>query len=301
MTAISINRVARSSPRDLGHSWSVERGALTGLFLATPLIVLVAVMLVYPLVKLVAIAFGGAGGVANISAFFASSAHTRTIVLTFIDSAVVTFVCVTVGAVLAWSLHTASSRTVKAVLWAAIIVPFLMGSVIKLYALVVMLESHGVVNRALMGLGITDAPIRMLYNQFAVVLGLTYHMLPFAVLPLLAGFQSISPDLVKAAESLGASRVRALFNTVVPLSVPSMLATGTIVYIICLGFYLTPEVLGGPTTPFTAALIAQDVFQFYDLASASVSALVLLVGSLVVILLAYAIVGRERLARAVAA
>lgn len=148
-------------------------------------------MLVYPLVKLVAIAFGGAGGVANISAFFASSAHTRTIVLTFIDSAVVTFVCVTVGAVLAWSLHTASSRTVKAVLWAAIIVPFLMGSVIKLYALVVMLESHGVVNRALMGLGITDAPIRMLYNQFAVVLGLTYHMLPFAVLPLLAGFQSI--------------------------------------------------------------------------------------------------------------
>ncbi len=299
MTAISINQVARYGPRDLGHAWSVERGALTGLFLATPLIVLVMVMLVYPLAKLVAIAFGGAGGITNISAFFASSAHTRTITLTFVDSAVVTFVCVTVGAVLAWSLHTANSRSVKAVLWAAIIVPFLMGSVIKLYALVVMLESRGVVNRGLMGLGITDAPIRMLYNQFAVVLGLTYHMLPFAVLPLLAGFQSISPDLVKAAESLGASRIRALFNTVVPLSIPSMLATGTIVYIICLGFYLTPEVLGGPTTPFTAALIAQDVFQFYDLASASVSALVLLVGSLVVVLLAYAIVGRERLARAV--
>lgn len=301
MTAISPTGIARPAPRDLGRSWSVERGALTGLFLATPLIVLVAVMLVYPLGKLVAIALGGEGGVANIARFFSSSAHTRTITLTFVDSAVVTFVCVTVGAVIAWSLHTARSRAVKGVLWAAIIVPFLMGSVIKLYALVVMLESRGVVNRVLMGLGITDAPVRMLYNQFAVVLGLTYHMLPFAVLPLLAGFQSISPDLVKAAESLGASRIRALFSTVVPLSVPSMLATGTIVYIICLGFYLTPEVLGGPTTPFTAALIAQDVFQFYDLTSASVSALVLLVGSLVAVLLAYAIVGRERLARAVAA
>ncbi len=298
MTATTPTDAAR---RDLGYSWSAERGALTGLLLATPLIVLIAVMLLYPLGKLIAIAFGEPDGLGNIADFFSSSAHTRTIRLTFIDSAIVTVICVTVGAVLAWSLHTANSRLVKGLLWAAIIVPFLMGSVIKLYALVVMLESHGVVNRGLQAAGLTERPIRMLYNQFAVVLGLTYHMLPFAVLPLLAGFQSISPDLVKAAESLGASRIRALFSTVVPLSIPSMLATGTIVYIICLGFYLTPEVLGGPTTPFTAALIAQDVFQFYDLPSASVSALVLLVGSLAVILLAYAIVGRERLARAVAA
>ncbi|MBN9243234.1 MAG: ABC transporter permease [Mesorhizobium sp.] len=302
MTAsVTMPVPASRAPRDLSQSWSAERGPLIGLALAAPLIVLVVVMLLYPLGKLISIAFDDGDGFGSITAFFSSAAHIRTMRLTFVDSAIVTLVCVTVGSVVAWALHTTASRLTKAVLWASIILPFLMGSVIKLYALVVLLERHGVINRALMGIGITDSPTRLLYNQFAVVLGLTYHMLPFAVLPLLAGFQTISPDLVKAAESLGASRAYALFSTVLPLSLPSMLATGTIVYIICLGFYLTPEVLGGPTTPFSSSLIAQDVFQFYDLKSASVSALVLLVGSLVVVLLAYALVGRERLARAVAA
>ena len=301
MTALSSMAAARTALRGgRARVWSADRGVLAGVLLAAPMIVLLAVMLVYPLGKLVSIAFGEPDGLGNVGDFFSSKANTRVIRITFVDSAIVTVICVIVGAVLAWSLRTTKSRVTKSLLWAAMILPFLMGTVIKLYALTVLLESHGVINRALQNLGITDKPLDLLYNQFAVVFGMTYQMLPFAVLPLLAGFQTINPELVQAAESLGASRMRALISTVVPLSIPSLLASGTVVYIISVGFFLTPVLLGGATAPFTSSLIAQDVFEFYDVTSAAVSALILLIGSLLVVSVSYALVGRERLSRAVA-
>jgi ABC-type spermidine/putrescine transport system permease subunit I len=301
MTALGSMAAARTRLRGgRARVWSADRGILAGVVLAAPMVVLLAVMLIYPLGKLVSIALGGPDGLGNVGDFFSSKANTRVIRITFVDSAIVTVICVTVGAVLAWSLRTTKSRVTKSLLWAAMILPFLMGTVIKLYALTVLLESHGVINRALQNLGITDHPLDLLYNQFAVVFGMTYQMLPFAVLPLLAGFQTINPDLVQAAESLGASRMRALVSTVVPLSIPSLLASGTVVYIISVGFFLTPVLLGGATAPFTSSLIAQDVFEFYDVTSAAVSALILLIGSLLVVSVCYALVGRERLARAVA-
>jgi ABC-type spermidine/putrescine transport system permease subunit I len=301
MTALGSMAAARTALRGgRARVWSADRGVLAGVLLAAPMILLIAVMLIYPLGRLVSIAFGEPDGLGNIGDFFASKANTRVIRITFVDSAIVTVICVVVGSVLAWSLRTTTSRVTKSLLWAAMILPFLMGTVIKLYALTVLLESHGVINRALQHLGITNGPVDLLYNQFAVVFGMTYQMLPFAVLPLLAGFQTINPDLVQAAESLGASRMRALVSTVVPLSIPSLLASGTVVYIISVGFFLTPVLLGGATAPFTSSLIAQDVFEFYDVTSAAVSALILLIGSLLVVSVSYALVGRERLARAVA-
>lgn len=302
MALRSSTAVARLGPRDRrARAWSADRDSFTGFLLSGPVIVLVGLMLVYPLVRLVTIAVGEPDGLGNVSGWFSSSAHLRVLRITFVDSAIVTAICLVLGAVLAWSLRTTRRPFVRGILWAALILPFLMGSVVKLYALTVMLEGPGVINRALTGIGLIDEPLELLYNQIAVVIGLTYQMLPFAVLPLLAGFHTIDPELVKAAESLGASRMRALVSTVVPLSVPSLFATGTIVYIICLGFFLTPEVLGGATAPFIAALISQDVFLFYDVTSAAVSSLVLLVGSLLVIVAAYLLIGRERLGRAVAA
>lgn len=301
-TAASTPAAAPPAQRRLrrgAREWSADRGVLAGLLLAAPMLILLAALLIYPLYKLGAMALGAPHGLGNVKAFFQESANTRVLRITFVDSAIVTVLCVLIGSVVAWSLRTTTSRVAKALLWSAMIVPFLMGSVLKLYAFTVMLQTNGVVNKGLQAIGIIDQPLNLLYNQFAVVVGLTYQMLPFAVLPLLAGFQSIEPDLVRAAESLGAGRMRALASTVVPLAIPSLLATATVVYVITLGFFLVPAVLGGPSTPFTSALVYQDVFQFYDTTTAAVSSLVLLAGSLLVIGVSYLIVGRERLSRAV--
>jgi len=293
MASISIARIR--APR----AWSAERGVRTGLLLALPAVALIAAFLIVPLVKLVSIALGDPHGFGNLHDFFANSANTRVIRTTFVDSAIVGVISVLVGSVVAWCLRTTRSPVMKGLLWSAILLPFLMGTVTKLYSLTVLLETHGLVNKVLTGIGLRSAPLDLLYNQFAVVFGMTYQMLPYAVLPLLAGFASIDTNLVQAAEGLGASRLRALANTVVPLSAPSLVASFTVVYIISVGFFLTPVLLGGATAPFTSSLIAQDIFEFYNVTSAAVSALVLLAGSLLVIGVTYLLVGRERLARAV--
>jgi ABC-type spermidine/putrescine transport system permease subunit I len=143
-------------------------------------------------------------------------------------------------------------------------------------------------------------PLDLLYTQTAVIIGMVYQLLPYAVLPLYVSFASIDLDLIQAAEGLGASRVRAIASIVTPLATPGILATATIVYVISLGFYLTPVILGGATSPFTATLISQNIFDFFDLAGASVSAILLLLGALIAVTLGYLLVGRERLRRALA-
>jgi ABC-type spermidine/putrescine transport system permease subunit I len=284
----------------IGKTWTAELGVGTGLLLASPLILLLIVMLAFPLIRLATIALGKPDGLGNIQKYFESGVHVRVMLTTFVDSAIVAIICVVLGGVLAWSLRTSTSKFMLGLLWSSMLLPFLMGTVTKLYAMTVMLQSHGIVNSTLTSLKVIQNPLDLLYNQIAVVIGMTYQMLPFAVLPLLAGFYTINTDLVKAAESLGASRLRAIAGTVLPLSIPSLFASFTIVYIISVGFFLTPVILGGATAPFTASIIAQDVFTFYDLTSAAISALVLLAGSLVVIAIAYLLVGRDRLTKAVA-
>jgi ABC-type spermidine/putrescine transport system permease subunit I len=294
LTAIQVPR--RSRPR----AWTAERSATTGMLLAAPLILFIAVLLVYPLVRLVTIATGPPDGVGNVAEFFEGRANLRVLRITFVDSAIVTVISVTIGAVIAWSMHTTRRTSTRWLLWAAMILPFLMGAVNKLYALGVMLQTRGIVNSVLVDLGTASEPLEMLYTQFAVVFGMTYQMLPFAVLPLYASFRTINPELVLAAESLGASRLRALASTVVPLALPSVLASATIVFMISVGFVLTPVLLGGATAPFMASFISSALFDFYNLATASVTSLVLLVATLLVVLVAFVLLGRERLARAVA-
>ncbi|HET8755116.1 MAG TPA: ABC transporter permease [Solirubrobacteraceae bacterium] len=294
---MGAGQVLRRSRR---RTWTAERSATTGALLAAPLIGFIAVLLLYPLFRLVSISTGEPDGLGNVSGFFEGSANLRVLRITLVDSLIVTVLSVAVGAVIAWSMRTTRSTAFRLLLWAAMILPFLMGSVNKLYALGVILQTEGIVNTVLMEVGITDHPVEMLYTQFAVVLGMVYQMLPFAVLPLYASFRTISPELVLAAESLGASRLRALANTVVPLALPSVLASATIVFMISVGFVLTPVLLGGATAPFMASFINSALFDFYNLARAAVTSLVLLICALVVVVVAFVFLGRDRLSKAVA-
>lgn len=286
--------------RQRRRTWTGERSAAAGLLLSTPLMLFIAVLLVYPLVRLVSISTGPPDGLSNVSGFFESRANLRVLRITLVDSAIVTVISVAVGAVIAWSMHTTRRSSTRILLWAAMILPFLMGAVNKLFALGVILQTQGIVNTVLLEVGIVGRPVEMLYTQFAVVLGMVYQMLPFAVLPLYASFRTISPELVLAAESLGASRLRALANTVVPLALPSVLASATIVFMISVGFVLTPVLLGGATAPFMASFINSALFDFFNLARAAVTSLVLLICALVVVVVAFVFLGRERLSRAVA-
>ncbi len=275
--------------------WRSEMSGFTGLALAFPLIAMVGLFLIFPIIKLVQLAMGPPRGAGNFLSFFDLTVNLDVLRVTFVDSAIVAVISVALGGVIAWVMSSTTRPFVRVTLIAAIFIPFWMGSVVKLYAFTVLLERLGVVNRLLLDLHLINAPLDLIYNQPAVIVGMVYQLLPYSVLPLFVVFRSIDTDLLKAAEGLGASRARAVRSIVLPLGLPGILASLTIVYVVGLGFFLTPVLLGGATSPFSASFMYDDIFQYFDFTSAAVSAVVLLVGALLVLVIASRFVGREQL------
>jgi putative spermidine/putrescine transport system permease protein len=271
----------------------------TGFLLALPILVLSGLLIAYPLYTLADAALSP-GGLHNISNYFGSPLNTTVLKTTFRDSAIATVITIALGGFLAWRLRTATSRIVRLACLSAIFVPFWMGSLMKIFSLSLILERTGIVNRVLEWSGVTSSPFHLLYTESAVVVGLIYQLLPFAALPLYVTFLGIDLTLIRAAESLGASRRRAIWNILVPLSLPGILASMTVVFILAIGFYLTPILLGGGTSPFTASLIASYIYSIYDPQDAALSALALLAGGALVLIAGYIIVGPERLRKAIA-
>jgi ABC-type spermidine/putrescine transport system permease subunit I len=262
------------------------------------------VLVVYPLARLFIGSLGtssmlGSHGLGNYVRLVRTPADLHAFADTFADSAIVTVLALAMGAVIAWYLRTQRSRLLQALLWLAVLVPFWMGIVVKNYIFAVLLDRLGPVSTVLHSLGLVSAPVDLLYTQAAVVIGMLYSMLPYAVLPLFAAFSVIDLDLVKAAEGLGASRARALATVVAPLALPSALATTLIVFVISIGFYVTPILLGGESLPFVANTIQYDMFTAFDYPGAATASVLLLVAALIVVVVAQFLVGRERLERAI--
>jgi putative spermidine/putrescine transport system permease protein len=289
-------RLRRGRDAEERHA-SLSRRA--GLLLALPILLLSGLLLAFPIETLGDAAFSP-GGLHNIVSYWRSPLNTTVLKTTFRDSAIDTVITIALGGFLAWRLRATSSRLVRLACLAAIFVPFWMSSVIKIYALSLILGRTGVINRALTSTHIVSSPIHMLYTEYAVIVGLVYQLLPFAALPLYVSFLAIDLNLIRAAEGLGASRRRAIWTVVLPLSLPGIMASFTVVFILAIGFYLTPVLLGGGTSPFTASLIASSLYTVYDPQDAALSSLALLSGGALVLLIGYVVVGRERLRRAIA-
>ena len=125
----------------------------------------------------------------------------------------------------------------------------------RTYAWIFLLRDTGLFNTALQALGIIHAPLPLLYNDGAVLLGLVYGYLPFMVLPIYATLERLDPALVEAAADLGARPLATVFRIVVPLARPGIVAGSVLVFIPCLGAYLTPDLLGGGRTVMVGNLV----------------------------------------------
>lgn len=286
--------------RALGRRWHPAPSRVTGLLLIAPLTLFLVLFVILPIGKVVLDSFPEGDRLGSYQQFFASQASVKALVRTLWIGLLVTLITVLTGAVLAWYLRTMKSRLLKTLIWASILIPFWMGIVIKNYVFIILLGRQGVMNRVLEMAGIINTPVDLLYTETAVIIGMVYTMLPYAALPLFAAMTTIDPDLVRAAQSLGASRTRAVSSVVLPLATPGIMASGTIVFVISLGFYITPVILGGARTPFVATLIQEDIFRRFDYPSAAATSTLLLAAAVVTIIVSLALVGRERLERAVA-
>jgi len=291
-------RTEVGSPR---KAWRPDIGWFTALLLVAPLVILLLVFFIWPLIRLVIISVTQPEmGLGNYVNFFTRPLFTRSAVNTYRISLLVTLAALVSGVALAWEIRITRNRLKQAVLWSAILLPLWMGTIIRNYAFTIMLQRKGIINQLLLSMGLISEPLKLLYTDGAVFLGILYYMLPYAVLPLYATFVQIDEDLIRAAQSLGASYLRAFASVVIPLAVPSFLATGAIVFVVALGFYITPLLLGGPQSQFLATAISIQIFNLFDLPGAAASGVLLVASALICLALAWRAVGWERIRRALA-
>jgi putative spermidine/putrescine transport system permease protein len=180
----------------------------------------------------------------------------RILLRTFEISAIVTLCCLFLGYPLAWWLSTLRARTAN-VLMILVLVPFWTSILVRVAAWVVLLQREGLVNKALMGASIVSEPLALLFNRTGVVVAMVHILLPFMILPLYSVMKSVPPSYLRAAISLGSPPLAAFFRVYVPQTLPGIGAGGLLVFILSIGYYVTPALLGGADDQMLSYYIAQ--------------------------------------------
>ncbi|HTH12518.1 MAG TPA: ABC transporter permease [Acidovorax sp.] len=175
---------------------------------------------------------------------------------TFHISLVVTLVCLLLGYPLAWWLASLPARPAN-VLMILVLVPFWTSILVRVAAWIVLLQSEGLVNRGLMGLGLIEQPLALLFNRTGVVIAMVHILLPFMILPLYSVMKSVPPTYLRAAVSLGSSPIAAFFRVYVPQTYPGIGAGALLVFILAIGYYVTPALLGGADDQMLSYYIAR--------------------------------------------
>jgi len=165
-------------------------------------------------------------------------------------------------------------RTVALVL---VVVPFWTNFLIRVYAWIVLLNSQGLLNDLLVGIGVTDDRFTLLYTPGAVVVGLVYSYLPLMILPLYAAIEKVDDDLLEASADLGAGRVRTFLGVQLPLTLPGVVTGSILVFVPSLGNFVVPELLGGGKTVMVGNLIRDQFLKAQDWPFGSVLAMMVVV------------------------
>ena len=185
-----------------------------------------------------------------------SAAFFKILMRTFEISAVVTLCCLLLGYPLAYWLSTLSPRQAN-ILMILVLVPFWTSVLVRSAAWIVLLQSNGLVNRSLLELGLISEPLPLLFNRLGVIIAMVHILLPFMILPLYSVMKSVPTTYLRAAVSLGSSPLAAFFRVYVPQTYPGMGAGGLLVFILSIGYYVTPALLGGADDQMLSYYIAQ--------------------------------------------
>lgn len=260
-----------------------------------PALAFLALFFVYPLARMVALSMEAQEGpFAYYAAILTSPVYMTVLGLTFKTALGVTLLCVVLGVPTAYLLASLQGTWRNALL-VAVALPFLTSILIRTYAWMAILGRNGVVNQLLLGAGVTEAPIRLMYNELGVYVGMVHVLLPFMILPVYSVMSAIDRRLLRAAESLGASPRRALLTVFLPLALPGIASGALLVFLIAIGFYITPALLGGPKQVMISNLIEVQVMELLQWGFGSALAFVLLAATVLLMVLFDRFLGLERL------
>ncbi|NLU98954.1 ABC transporter permease [Marinomonas sp. UCMA 3892] len=219
-------------------------------------------------------------GLQNYAQLLATSTYVQVLYNTFLVGTLVTVISLLIGFPLAWCI-TLMPKGWGRFLISVILLSMWTSLLARTYSWLVLLQSSGIVNKTLMALGIIDQPLEMVHNLTGVIIGMSYIMVPFIVLPLQACMAAIDPMVLQAASICGASAKTVFFRVFLPLCKPGLFSGALMVFVMSLGYYVTPALLGGVSDMMLPEFIVQQIQNFLNWGMASASAVLLIMITLV--------------------
>ncbi len=255
------------------------------LSLATPAFLAVVAIILIPVGWLFYLSFVGSDGqwsLENYRKMIEYKSYARVFMTTFQVSFLTTLLCILIGYPLAYFLAMLPQR-LAGFFMLTVLLPFWTSLLVRTYAWLVLLQKNGILNDFAISAGIWDTPVKLVHNMTGTLIGMAHIMLPFLVLPLYGSMRKIDRDMMHAASNLGASPIQAFWKVYFPLSISGMVAGSLIVFVLCLGFYVTPAVLGGGRVVMVATQITAILENQFNWGAASALGVVLLVATIVVL------------------
>jgi putative spermidine/putrescine transport system permease protein/spermidine/putrescine transport system permease protein len=258
------------------------------LSLATPAMLLIVAIVLIPVGWLFYLSFIGNDGQLSLEHYqkmVEYKSYARVFVTTFQVSILTTLLCILIGYPLAYFLAMLPQR-MAGFFMLAVLLPFWTSLLVRTYAWLVLLQKNGILNDFAISAGIWETPVKLVHNMTGTLIGMAHIMLPFLVLPLYGAMRKIERDMMHAAANLGATPIQAFWKIYFPLSLSGMVAGSLIVFVLCLGFYVTPAVLGGGRVVMVATQITAILENQFNWGAASALGVVLLVATIAILYLA---------------
>ncbi|WP_433850553.1 ABC transporter permease [Brucella pseudogrignonensis] len=266
------------------------------LFLLAPALAVVTALLIVPLGWLAWQSIWQDGGFTTVhyQRFLTDNVYWMTFLQTFKIAFTVTIAALLLGYPIAYLAATVPHKW-SIVILAMVILPFWTSVLVRAYAWLILLQRTGLVNSALKSLGLIDAPLLLVNNEFGTVVATIHILLPFMVLPLYATMQKIPRELSMAGSSLGGTPFYVFTRVFLPLSLPGMIAGMVLVFVLTLGFYITPELLGGGRTYMVSMLVSRNIEVYHEWGAASSISVVLLICVFLIFRLTSMVIPFERI------
>ena len=273
-----------------------RREQMLMLALLAPALLVIVALLVVPLLWLAWQSIRQDGGftLAHYARFLTDQVYWMTFLQTFRIAGIVTVMTILLGYPVAYVAAGLPQRWSIVVL-SMVLLPFWTSVLVRAYAWLILLQRNGIVNSALTGLGLIDEPLRLVNNELGTIIATIHILLPFMVLPLYATMKKIPGELTMAGASLGGSPLHVFLRVFLPLSLPGLVAGTVLVFVLTLGFYITPELLGGGRTYMVSMLVSRNIEVYNEWGAASSISVVLMICVFLIFRLASLLLPFERI------
>lgn len=253
--------------------------------LLVPATLYVIIFLIYPMINMVVLSFqdkNGAFSFSNYAYILTDPTIQKVFGETLKISIGVMLICLLIGYPVAYCMTICSKKT-RAIITLCIMIPFWISLLVEAYAWIIMLQKNGVINHLLVSWGIIGEPLPMMYNTFGLFVGMTHVMLPYMVLSLYSVMEGIDRNLITASNNLGANGITTFFKVYLPLSMNGVISGCVLVFVMNLGFYILPSLLGSPNNKMVSQLIADQVNKLLNWNMASALSFILLAMTLIIV------------------